>query len=404
MKLPTTAAQGNDSIANPSNPRRICPDADFAARPAHRFSRRRDPWTPDVRKAGKLLLEDTELRKSSVLCATGLMLLLIGLPQLTFADGPYKVSKVVKVGGEGTFDTAFADVEARRLYIPRKSPGRISVFNLDSLEPVGEIPDAAANGVVIDPKSGHGFASSKPVTMFDAKTLKTIKTIDVQGRPDTILFDPFNQHVFIFSHTAPNATVINAVDGEVLGTIDLDGEPEQAVTDRNGRVYVDVRDKNDIAVIDAKTLTVAARYSVATKGGRCSGLAIDVKNRILFAGCRMPQTMVILNAADGKILEALPIGSTADSAIFNPKTNEAYSAQIDGTLTIIKENSPTRFAIEQIVQTKDSAKQMVWDSNTNRILLIAADFLPPTEAPRAGVAGYGGKMVPDSLSILVVTK
>jgi len=345
------------------------------------------------------------LRKSSVLYATGLvMLLLTGLPQLTLADGPYKVSKVVKVGGEGTFDTAFADVEARRLYIPRKNPGRITVFNLDTLEPVGEIPNAAANGVVVDPKSGHGFASSKPVTMFDAKTLKTIKTIDVEGRPDAILFDPFSQRVFIFSHIAPNATVINAVDGSVLGTIDLGGEPEQAATDRNGRVYVDVRDKNDIAAIDTRTLTVAARYSVAPGGGRCSGLAMDVKNRILFTGCRMPQAMVILNAADGKILDALPIGSTADSAIFNPETNEAYSAQIDGTLTIIKENSPTSFAIEQTVRTKDSAKQMVWDSKTNRILLLAADFMPPTGAPRAGVAGYGGKMVPDSFSILVVTK
>jgi DNA-binding beta-propeller fold protein YncE len=349
--------------------------------------------------------EETELRKSSMLYAIGLvMLLLAGLPQLTLADGPYKISKVVKAGGEGTFDTAFADVDARRLYIPRKNPGRITVFNLDTLEPVGEIPDAAANGVVVDPQSGHGFASSKPVTMFDAKTLKTIRTIDVQGGPDAILFDSFSRRVFIFSHTAPNATVINAVDGSVLGTIDLGGEPEQAVTDRNGRVYVAVRDKNDIAVIDARALTVAARYSVAPNGGRCSGLAMDVKNRILFAACRMPQAMVILSAVDGKILDTLPIGSTADSAIFNPQTNEAYSAQIDGTLTIVKEGSPTSFAIEQTVQTKESAKQMVWDSRTNRILLIAADFLPPAGPPRAGVAGYGGKMVPDSFSILVVTK
>src|SRR6516225_617724 len=325
-------------------------------------------------------------------------------PQWAVAQGPYKLSKVVKIGGEGTFDTAFADVEARQLYIPRKNPGRITVFNLDTLEPAGEIPNAAANGVAIDPKSGHGFASSKPVVMWDTKTLKTIKTIDVQGGPDAILFDPFSERVFIFSHTAPNATVINAVDGSVLGTIDLGGEPEQAATDRNGRVYVDVRDKNDIAVIDPKTLTVIARFSVAPKGGRCSGLAIDVKNQILFSGCRAPQMMVVLSAVDGKILDALPIGSAADSAIFNPQTNEAYSAQIDGTLTIVKENSPTSFAIEQTVQTKDSAKQMVWDGKTTRILLLAADFMPPTGAPRAGVAGYGGKMVPDSFSVLVVTK
>lgn len=345
------------------------------------------------------------MRNSCLLGGTGVLIALAtGLPQRVLAEGPYKLSKVVRIGGEGTFDTAFADVEGRRLYIPRKSPGRITVFNLDTLEPAGEIPDAAANGVVVDPKSGHGFASSKPVVMWDAKTLKTFKTIDVDGRPDAIQFDPFTQRVFIFSHVAPNATVIDAVNGSVVGTIDLGGEPEQAATDRKGRVYVDVRDKNDIAVIDAKTLTVAARYSVAPKGGRCSGLAIDVKNEVLFAGCRAPQMMMILSAVDGKILDALPIGSTADSAIFNPQTNEAYSAQIDGTLTVIKETSPTSFTIEQTVQTKDSAKQMVWDSKTNRILLLAADFLAPTGPPRAGVAGYGGKMVPDSFSILVVTK
>ena len=90
--------------------------------------------------------------------ASVLICLATGLPQRAWADGPYKVSKVVKVGGEGTFDTAFADVEGRRLYIPRKGPDRITVFDLDTLEPAGEIPDAAGNGVVVDPKSGHGFA------------------------------------------------------------------------------------------------------------------------------------------------------------------------------------------------------------------------------------------------------
>jgi len=158
------------------------------------------------------------MRKSCLLWGTSLLIsLATGLPQRVLAEGPYKVSKVVKIGGEGTFDTAFADVEGRRLYIPRKGPGRITVYNLDTLEPAGEIPDAAANGVVVDPKSGHGFASSQPVAMWDSKTLKTIKTIDVQGRPDAILFDPFTERAFIFSHVAPNATAIDAVSGFVGG-------------------------------------------------------------------------------------------------------------------------------------------------------------------------------------------
>src|ERR1700731_1886028 len=178
------------------------------------------------------------MRRFCLICAASITLLLVFVALAEHGPG-YHVSKTVKVGGVGTFDTVLADTAGRRLYIPRKGPGRITVFNLDTLEPVGEIPDAAANGVVVDPKSGHGFASSKPVVMWDTKTLKTIKTIDVQGGPDAILFDPFNERVYIFSHTAPNATVINAVDGSVLGTIDLGGMPEQAVTDGKGRVYVD---------------------------------------------------------------------------------------------------------------------------------------------------------------------
>jgi hypothetical protein len=260
-----------------------------------------------------------------------------------------------------------------------KESGRITVFDLDTLEPVGEIPNAAANGTIVDPRSGHGFGSSKPVVMFDAKTLKTIKTIDVEGGPDAILFDAFNQRVYIFSHVLPHATVINTVDGSIAGTLDLGGMPEQAVADGQGHVYVDIRDRDNLA-------------------------AIDVKNRILFAGCREPQTMVILNADDGKILETLPIGAGVDAAIFNPATMETFSSQVDGTLTVIREKSPTVFVVEQTVRTKQSAKQMAWDSKTNRLLLIAADYTPPATPPAAGAPAGNGVMVPDSFSILVVTQ
>jgi DNA-binding beta-propeller fold protein YncE len=345
------------------------------------------------------------MRRSFLVVAAGIaMSAFMGLAEKAPTDGPYRVLNTVKVGGAGTFDTVLADTVGRRLYIPRKGPGRITVFNLDTLEPVGEIPDASANGAVVDPKSGHGFASSKPVVMWDTKTLKTIKTIEVQGGPDAILFDTFNERVYIFSHVAPNATVISAADGSVVGTIDLGGMPEQAVTDGKGHVYVDIRDKDNVAVIDAKTLAVSAHYDLAGRGGRCSGLAIDVKNHILFAACREPQMMVMLNAGDGKIIDALPIGAGVDAAIFNPKTMETFSSQVDGTLTIVKEKSPTSFVVEQTVQTKQSAKQMAWDSKTNRILLIAADYIQPPTPPPAGTPAGRGQMVPDSFSILVVGK
>jgi DNA-binding beta-propeller fold protein YncE len=319
----------------------------------------------------------------------------------TPSAGPYKVVKTVKVGGAGGFDYVYADTEGRRLYFPR--PGatgaRITVFDLDSLASVGEIPNANARGVAVDPKSHHGFGSSKPVVMWDTKTLATIKTIDVEGGPDGIMFDPFNQRVWVFSHRAPNATVIDAKDGSIAGTVDLGGAPEQAVTDGKGHIWVDIEDKDNIAAVDAKTLKVTAHYDLAGKGGGPGGLALDEKHHILFAACHEPATMVILNAEDGKILTTLPIGKGVDGAGFNPHTMEAFSSQGgDGTLTVIKENSPASFEVEQTVQTKPGARTMTVDTKTNRIFSITGEFTAPAPGQRRG------QMVPDSFSIIVVGK
>jgi DNA-binding beta-propeller fold protein YncE len=316
------------------------------------------------------------------------------------AAGPYKVLKTAKVGGDGGFDYVYADSDGRRLYIARTgATPRITIFNLDTLEPAGEIPKIAAHGAAVSAKTHHGFASSKPVAMWDTKTMELIKTIEVQGNPDGIMHDSFNDRVYIFSHSAPNVTVINAGDGSIAGTVDLGGAPEQAASDGKGHIYVDLEDKDKIAVIDAKTLAVTgAGYDLTGKGGTCAGLAMDAKNEILFASCRNPQNMVVLTAA-GKILTTLPIGAGTDGAVFNPKTMEAFSSQRDGTLTIVKEKSPTDFEVEETVQTMPSAKTCTLDSKTGHVILIGAEMGPPP----AGGRGRG-QIVPGSFTILEVGK
>jgi DNA-binding beta-propeller fold protein YncE len=295
--------------------------------------------------------------------------------------------------------------------VPRiGTSSRVSVYDLDTLKLLGEILNVNARGVAVDPKTGHGFASSKPVAMFDTKTLAPIKTIDVDGGPDGILFDPFNQRVWIFSHRAPNATIIDSKDGTVVGTLDLGGAPEQAATDGKGHMWVDLEDKDQIAAVDTKALKVTATYGLDGKGGGPGGLAFDPKNRVLFASCHTPATMVILNADTGKILDTLPIGQGTDGATFNPATMEAFSSNGDGTLTVIKEDGPTKFSVEQNVQTMRGAKTLTLDSKTNRILMIAAEMQPapppPPDAPPAGDQKGGGRgrgvMVPDSFTIVVV--
>ncbi len=340
-------------------------------------------------------------------------------------SGPYKVQKIQLVDGDGGFDYVTADSDGRTLFVARSGPaGHIGVFNLDSLAQVGDIPGTSAHGGAVDTETGHGFATSSPVTMFDAKTFAIIKKIDVQGRPDGYLNDPFNHHFYILSHAAPNITVLDDKDGTILGTIDIGGAPEQAATDGRGRIYVDIEDKAAIAVIDASTMKMVGKYDVSSKGSGCAGLALDAKNNILFAACRENKNMVILSATDGHIITDLPIGNGCDGATFNPATMETFSSQGDGTLTVIKEDSPTSFSVEQTVPTPARAKTLTLDTKTGHILLITAEFGPtpaapvppqaPAPAATPGAPGAGGPpayargprapMIPHSFQIIQVGK
>src|ERR1019366_1330735 len=265
------------------------------------------------------------------------------------------------------------------------------------------------HGVAIDTASHHGFSSSTQVGMFDTETMQKIKSIEVQGRPDGILLEPLTDRVYVFSHPAPSITVIDPKDGSVTGTVDVGGAMEQAQSDGQGKLYVAVEDEKKIAVVDVKTLKVITKYDLGASSGEPGGLGLDVKNHILFAMCANPSVCVVVNADDGKVLATLPLGSGTDGGGFNPSTMEAFSSQRDGTLTIIKESSPTSFAVEQTVQTKSGCKTSSLDTKNNQIVLICTERAPgaPTPAPATNAPpgqrrGGGGRGGPGNLDVLWV--
>src|SRR6516165_10763665 len=216
----------------------------------------------------------------------------------------YKALKTARVGGEGGTDYIFADPVGRRLYITRGATQaqpatgttheesafekRLTIFDLDTLAPVGTIPGVGGNGATVCPNTGHGFTSDHPEpSMFDVKTMKLIKTIPVPTgfRADGIYCDTSNDRVYIGSHPTKSLMVVDASDGTVLGNIDLGGTPEQTVADGKGTVYQVLQERpGGVAVIDAKTMKVKATYPFGENGG-CNGLALDAKNGVLFAAC-----------------------------------------------------------------------------------------------------------------------
>lgn len=374
--------------------------------------------------------------------------------------GPYKVLQTAKVGGEGGTDYIFADSVGRRLYITRNTvravpatdtrpavpaiEGRVTIFDLDTLAPVGEIPGVAGNGAVVCPSTGHGFTSDHPLpSMFDVKTMKLIKNIEVPApatpdgpkfSADGIYCDTSNNRVYIGSHPTKSLMVVDAKDGTVLGNIDLGGTPEQTIGDGKGTIYQVLQERpGGVAVIDVKTMKVTATYSfgdAATGNGGCNGLALDVKNSVLFAACSQvgaspargtpgqpappapapaagtppPQAMVMLSAKDGKILARLPIAGSSDGAVFNPATMEVLSTQGNGTLTVIKETSPTTFEVEQNLTTMNGARTIAFDSKTNHFFAMSVERGPAPAPPPAGGRGGGAPVIPGSFTILMIGK
>jgi glutamine cyclotransferase len=309
---------------------------------------------------------------------TGVLLSLGLLAGHAFAQSetPYKVLDTVQLMGNGGIDYVYADNDARRVYVPRG--GNTFVFDLDKHNYIGSITNVGGHGVAIDTATHHGFSSAAKIAMFDTETMQKLKDIDVQGRPDGILREPFTGKIFIFSHESPSITMIDPKDGTVAGTIDVGGNVEQAQGDGEGKLYVDVEDEKKIAVVDLKTMKVITKYDLGDNAGEPGGLGLDAKNHILFAMCANPNVCVVVNADDGKVLTTLPIGNGSDGGGFNPNTMEAFSSQRDGTLTIIKESSPTSFAVEQTVTTKQGCKTCSLDTKNDRIVLICTERAPQT--------------------------
>ena len=234
------------------------------------------------------------------------------------------------------------------------------------------------------------------MTVFDLKTLKTLGTIAVGERPDSIVYEPTTRRVFTFNGGGDSPTVIDAKTRAVVGTIALGGRPEFAVADGRGLIFNNLEDKSEIVALDAATLTVKARYPLAPLESP-SGLAMDTKNRRLFAVCD-DDKMAVVNADTGKVLAAPGIGAGPDATAYDPNTGLAFSANgKDGTLSVIARSGIENYAVQQTVATQSGARTMTLDPKTHRIYLVTATTAPAAPGTQPGRRSY----MPGTFTLLV---
>jgi len=319
------------------------------------------------------------------------------------ADPGYHVIKTYKLGGEGGWDYLNLDSSSRRLYISRAT--HVMVIDADSGKPVGDIPDTpGVHGIALAPELGRGFVSNGregTVTIFDIDTLKPITKVKAGDNPDAILYDPATKRVFAFNGRGQNATAIDAAKGTVLGTIKLEGKPEFAVSDGKGEIFVNIEDKSQLDAIDPAKLEVKSRWPLAP----CqepSGLDMDRKNRRLFAGCDN-KMMAVVDADTGKVLATPAIGDGVDATAYDEGAGLAFASCREGVLTVVREESPSKFSVAENVKTQEGARTLALDPKTHQVFVVTAKFgpAPPATAdqphPRPAI-------LPDSFVVLVVGK
>ncbi len=322
-------------------------------------------------------------------------------PSATAADdGPYHVAKTYPIGGAGSWDYLTVDSQKKLLYVPRTT--HTMVIDANTGNTVADITGQKRNhGVAIVPSVNRGFISDgndAAVVVFDLKTNEVLGKVTVDKDADGIIYDPASKKVYVVCGTESKMFAISPeVDpkaGKPDAEIALGGEPEFLASDGKGKLYVNLMNKDQVAVVDTKTMQVVDRWSVAP-GGQPVGMSIDPEKRRLFIGCRKPQKLIVMNADDGKVLADLPIGVSVDATRFD--NGDAFASCRDGTLTVARETAPGKFEVIQTVQTKPGARTMGLDRRSHTL------YLPTAEMTDAG----GGKKAapkPNSFMIIVVQR
>jgi len=301
------------------------------------------------------------------------LILLIAFSTFALADGNNRIIKKIPIPGQGGWDYLIVDEGPRRLYVSHGT--QVEVLDVDSGAIVGKIPNTlGVHGIALVPELGRGFISdgqTSTVTIFNLKTLETIGQVPAGKKPDGIIFDPATHQVFAFNGGSNSVTVISAADGKVAGTVDLGGGPEFAVADGQGHVFNNLEDQNQVVKIDSAKLVVEQRWPLAPCEAP-SSMAMDRPNRRLFIGCRN-KVMAVVDADSGKVITTVPIGDHVDATAFDPDSRLIFNSNGEGTITVVRQDTPDRYSVVETIKTLPKAKTMAFDPKTHHLFLSTAE-------------------------------
>ncbi|MEO6453525.1 MAG: YncE family protein [Ginsengibacter sp.] len=308
----------------------------------------------------------------------------------------YKLIKTFHILSPGGWD--YIAVNNNKLYVSHGT--QVNILNEETGDSVGIIPNTEGiHGIAFNNEINRGYTSngrSNSVTVFDLNTNEIIAQIATGENPDAIFYEPFTKKIITCNGRSKDLSVIDPVSNKVIATIYVGGKPEAAVSDRKGKVFVNIEDKNEIASVDIVNFKVEHYWSIVP-GEEPTGLAFDDKTNRLFAGC--DKLLLVIDAINGKVIDKLPIGDGCDGVVFDTENKMIFTSNGEGNLTAIKEKSANEFKVKQTIITKRGARTITLDEKSHTLFLPTAEFETlDVSAPK----GTRPKMIPGTFQVLVI--
>lgn len=312
----------------------------------------------------------------------------------------YKVVKTFHIQSSGGWD--YIAVNNGKIYVSHGS--QVNILDENTGDSVSVIPNTTGvHGIAFDNELGRGYTSNgrlNNVTVFDLKTNEVIAQIPAGSNPDGINYEPFTKKIITNNGHSKNLSIIDPVKNRLIDSVALDGKPEEAASNGKGKLFVNLEDKSEIAVVDLKTFKVIARWPLAPGEGP-SGLTIDTKTNRLFSTCSDSKLLIVMDATNGKIVAKLAMGEGVDGAAFDENKKIIFAPDgRSGTIAAYKELSANKFENLGVITTKPGARTITIDKKTGNLFLPTAEF-EPADAQNAHTRP---KMIPGTFQVLKVGK
>jgi len=295
---------------------------------------------------------------------------------ISFAHAEEKAFKLKQTitlpGVEGRIDHLALDPSGERLFVCALGNNTLEVLDLRKGERIHSITGLGApQGIAYIPEFNRLFVANDKggiCKIYDGKSFQEVGQLDFKDDADNVRYDDAAKKIYVGFGTGGIA-ILNAPDGKEIGSIKLSAHPEAFELEKNGhRIFVNVPNSRDVAVIDRDKREVVARWKTDLAFGNFP-MALDEANHRLFVGCRLPSKLVVLDTDSGDVVAKIDISGDTDDVFYDAKRHRIYAICGAGKIDVVEQIDPKTYKTSTKVDTAEGARTGLFVPERNALFV-----------------------------------